>query len=49
MEILVEQILELLRRDPSLALYDNPFPLKEAGLVTKDLSESWDYGVACKA
>lgn len=49
METLVERMLELMRRDPALALFDNPFPLKEAGLMTKDLPESWDFAVACRA
>lgn len=49
MDVLVERMLVLLRRDPSLAVDADPFVLKQAGLVTKDLPESWDYGTACQA
>lgn len=33
----------------ALALYEDPFPLKQAGLVTTDLPESWDFAVANRA
>lgn len=49
MDELVRRMVELMRREPVLALYEDPFPLKQAGLVTKDLPESWDFGVACRA
>lgn len=49
MDELVRRMLELMRRDPTLALYEDPFPLKESGLETKDMPEAWDFTVACRA
>ena len=49
MDELVRRMAELMRSDPTLALYEDPFPLKGAGLKTKDLPESWDFGNACRA